>query len=143
MSFLPPTHGPTCHPLILLFSSSGTATPRHRAAPGGRPGPHGTRALDEMCHRRGSRRGGRRGSGGGRQWHRREGVTARGLGKIESNRFFCIQWHWWLITHQLHEEVHIGWFWSCKRGTPKLHLHLHYSSMELVAPCSFGAGVFG
>ena len=35
------------------------------------------------------------------------------------------------------------WSRSCKRGAPKLHLHLHYSSMELAAPRSFGAGVFG
>ena len=35
------------------------------------------------------------------------------------------------------------WSQSCKRGAPKLHLHLHYSSMELAAPWSFGVGVFG
>jgi len=35
------------------------------------------------------------------------------------------------------------WSRSCKRGAPKLHLHLHYSSMELAAPWSFGVGVFG
>jgi hypothetical protein len=26
--------------------------------------------------------------------------------------------------------VHIWWFWSSKRGAPKLHLYLHYSSIE-------------
>ena len=35
------------------------------------------------------------------------------------------------------------WSRSCKRGAPKLHLHLHYSSIELAAPWSFGVGVFG
>ena len=37
-----------------------------------------------------------------------------GLRKIESNRFFCNQWHWWVITHQLHEEVQKRRFRSSK-----------------------------
>ena len=35
------------------------------------------------------------------------------------------------------------WSRSYKRGAPKLYLHLHYSSIELAAPWSFGVGVFG
>jgi hypothetical protein len=40
-------------------------------------------------------------------------------------------------------SYHIGWFWSSKRGVPKLQPHLHYNSMELTTPWSFGVEVFG
>ena len=73
-----------------------------------------------------------------------EGDVARGVsGGKDRTVFLCNQWHWWVIIHQLHEEVQKRWFWSCKRSAQKLHPHLHYISMELAAPMSFGAGVFG
>nr|TKW40609.1 hypothetical protein SEVIR_1G257233v2 [Setaria viridis] len=30
----------------------------------------------------------------------------------ESNRYMCNEWQWWVNTHQLHEEVCKGGFWS-------------------------------
>jgi hypothetical protein len=77
---------------------------------------------------------------------RREGAgaIARHRGKNQIEPFFSTyRWHWWVIIHQLHDQIHIGWFWSSKRGAPKLHLHLYYNSMELAAPWSFGVVVFG
>jgi len=47
-----------------------------------------------------------------------------------------------VITHQLHEEVPKRWFWSCERGVPKLHPHLHYSFMELAAQEFWSWGVW-
>jgi len=37
---------------------------------------------------------------------RQEEVTTRGFARKENESFFlCNEWHWWVITHQLHEEV--------------------------------------
>ena len=61
-----------------------------------------------LRERRRERRGWAATGGGAKE--RRRGW---GLGKNRLKHYFlCNQWHWWVITHQLHEEVQKWLFWS-------------------------------